>query len=187
MRIGHREAKVGSRREGSTGATPEEAARVGARLSGEHVWRTIAKASFAVLGYVTPSGEPRSSGVMYRTLNRRLYVVVGTESWKARHIPASGRVAVTVPVRRGGLLSLVAPIPPATISFHAAAAVHPADSPEVGAIVKRMASVLPEERRSSSTIIEIVPEGWFATYGIGVPLMKMRDPTASRARVAVAQ
>ena len=35
-------------------------------------------------------------------------------------------VAVTIPVRRRGLFSLVAPIPPATITFRAAAVVHEA-------------------------------------------------------------
>ena len=35
-------------------------------------------------------------------------------------------LAVTVPVRRGGILSVAVPIPPATISFHGAAVVHPA-------------------------------------------------------------
>jgi hypothetical protein len=165
---------------------PEDAAREPARhLTTEQVWAAIGKASFAVLGYVTPSGDPRSSGVVYTTVGRRLYVVVGAESWKARHISPSGRVAVTVPVRRGGLLSLVFPIPPATISFHGAATVHPADSPQVRAIVKQMASVLPKERLASSTVIEIAPEGAFTTYGIGVPLTRMRDPDASRARVAV--
>jgi hypothetical protein len=35
-------------------------------------------------------------------------------------------------------------------------------------------------------VIEIVPEGTFVTYGVGVPLLKMRDPVAARARVPVA-
>src|SRR5512132_2425671 len=81
----------------------------GPRLTSEQVWRAFARGSFAVLGCVTQSGEPRSSGVVYKVVGRRLYVVVGAESWKARHISASGRVAVTVPVRRGGFLSLVIP------------------------------------------------------------------------------
>jgi hypothetical protein len=29
-----------------------------ARLTTEQVWHQLAKASFAVIGYVTPSGEP---------------------------------------------------------------------------------------------------------------------------------
>jgi pyridoxamine 5'-phosphate oxidase-like protein len=123
---------------GTVPPASEDADRAIARhLTTDQVWHAIDKASFAVLSYVTPSGEPRSSGVVYKAVDRRLHVIVGTESWKARHIPASGRVAVTVPVRRSGVLSLVMPIPPATISFHAAATVHPADSPDVRPVLTR--------------------------------------------------
>jgi hypothetical protein len=118
-------------------------------------------------------------------VGRRLYVAVASDSWKARHIAASGRVAVTVPVRRGGLLSLVAPIPAATVSFHATAIVHPAGSPQVGSLLKSLGSLLPAERRASACLIEILPEGAFVTYGLGVSLSKMRDPAAARARVSV--
>ena len=167
--------------------TDQQEARFGTgpRLTGEQVWRAVAKASFAVIGYVTPSGEPRSSGVVYKTVGRRLYVAVAPDSWKARHVAASGRVAVTVTVRRGGILSLVIPIPPATISFHADAIVHQAGSPEVGTVLKELGALLPADRRDSARLIEILPEGEFVTYAIGIPLNKMRDPVASRARVPV--
>jgi hypothetical protein len=155
------------------------------RLTSEQVWHALGKASFAVLSYVTPSGEPRSSGVVYKMLNRRLYVAVEPSGWKARHVAACGRVAVTVTVRRGGLLSLVAPIPPATVSFHATAIVHDPGSPEVGPLLEQLGSLLPAERRSSASIIEIVPEGTFVTYAIDIPLRKMRDPVVARARVPV--
>jgi Pyridoxamine 5'-phosphate oxidase len=155
------------------------------RLTSEQVWRQIAKASFAVLSHVTPAGEPRSSGVVYRTLGRRLYVAVAPDSWKARHIAVDGRISLTVPVRRGGVLALVMPIPPATISFRGRAIVHPAGSPEVGPLLDELGSLLPAERRISATIIEIVPEGSFVTYGIGVSLAKMRDPMSARARTPV--
>jgi hypothetical protein len=91
---------------------------------------------------------------------------------------------VTVPVRRGGLLSLVVPIPPATISFAGTATVHAPDSSEARALVKDLASLIPAERRASACIVEIAPEGAFVTYGVGVPLMRMRDPAAARARVS---
>jgi Pyridoxamine 5'-phosphate oxidase len=158
-----------------------------ARLTTEQVWHQVAKASFAVLSHVTPAGEPRSSGVLYKTIGRRLYIAVAPDSWKARHVAASGRVAVTVPVRRGGLLSLVAPIPPATISFHANAIVHQADSPQVRSVLKELASLLPAERQASARIIEVIPEGCFVTYGVDVSLTQMRDPVAARARVPVTQ
>ena len=153
--------------------------------SSEEVWREIASGSFLVLSYVTPSGGPRSAGVMYKAIGRKLYIVTGADSWKARHIAADGRVAVTVPVRRGGILSLLLPIPPATISFHGTAVVHSPDAPAVGPIVEQLGSVLPEERRGSVAVIEVIPDGTFTTYGVGVSLTKMRDTDAARAHVPV--
>jgi hypothetical protein len=158
---------------------------VQARASSEQVWRHVAKASFAVLSHVTPTGQPRSSGVVYRTLGRRIYVAVAPDSWKARHIAVDGRVSLTVPVRRGGVLALVMPIPPATISFHGRAIVLPAGSPEVGPLLDELGSPLLAERRTSAAIIEIIPEGAFVTYGIGISVAKMRDPVSARARVPV--
>ena len=158
-----------------------------ASVASEQVWRALAKASFAVLSQVTLAGEPRSSGVLYKTIGQRLYVAVGADSWKARHISANRRVAVTVPVRRGGILSLVAPIPPATISFHGTAIVHPADSPAARSLTEELVSLLPPERRASACIVEVILEGAFLTYGLGVPLLKMRDPAASRGHAPVAR
>jgi len=173
---------------GAARAAPEDGGRpTVARLTTEQVWHQVAKGSFAVLSYVTPAGEPRSSGVLYKTIGRRLYIAVAPDSWKARHVAVSRRVAVTVPVRRGGLLSLVTPIPPATISFHATAIVHPADSPEMRSVLKELASLLPAERRASARILQVIPEGCFVTYGVGVSLTQMRDPAAAGARVPVTQ
>jgi len=155
------------------------------RLTSEQVWRAIAGASFAVVSYVTPAGEPRSSGVIYATAGRRLYVAVAPDSWKARHIAARGRVSVTVPVRRGGLLSLLFPIPPATVSFHGTAVVHPAGPVGASGAPDELASLLPPARRASCCVLEIIPEGQFLTYGLGVSLAQMRSPAAARARVPV--
>jgi hypothetical protein len=157
----------------------------GPRLTDEQVWRVLAKGSFAIVGYVTPSGQPRSSGVVYKVIEGRLWVAVAPDSWKAKHVEASGRVAVTVPVRRGGILSLVAPIPPATISFHARAIVHRADSPRVRPLLEELGALLPAERRASASVIEIIPEGAFLTFALGIPLRKMRDPAVALARVEV--
>src|SRR5215216_5879674 len=184
----HQQAGVGTRGAGVTRAAAGDGDQpMAAHLTTEQVWDQVAKGSFAVLSHVTPAGEPRSSGVVYRAVGRRLYVAVAPDSWKARHIAASRRVAVTVPVRRGGILSLVAPIPPATVSFHATAILHPADSPQVRPLLKELASLLPEERQASATVIEVIPEGAFVTYGVGVSLTQMRDPAAARARVPVTQ
>jgi hypothetical protein len=117
------------------------------RLTSEQVWRAVANASFAVLSHVTPAGEPRSSGVLYKAADHRLVVAVAPGGWKAKHVAADGRVAVTVPVRRGGILSLVAPIPPATISSHGTAVVHPARSPQARSLLNELGSLVPAKRR----------------------------------------
>jgi hypothetical protein len=163
----------------------DEHTEAGPRPTSEQVWHVIEKRSFLILGFETPAGDPRSNGVMYEAHDRKLYVAVAPDGWKARDIARNGRVAVTVPVRRGGLLALVTPIPPATISFHGTARVFPAGSELGRAAAERLRSLLPAERRGTAAIVEIVPEGRFLTYGVGVPLMKMRDPAASIAHVPV--
>src|ERR1700693_4327213 len=156
------------------------------RVTTERVWQQLDTASFAVISYVTPAGEARSSGVVYKIVANRLYIAVAPDSWKARHIAVTRRVSVTVPVRRGGVLCLVLPIPPATITFQATAIVHAAGSIKIGSLSKELAALLPLERRDAAVIIELVPEGHFLTYGIGVSLMDMRTPELARAVVPVA-
>jgi hypothetical protein len=156
-----------------------------AALTSDQIWNALAKTSFAVLGHVTPAGEPRSSGVVYAVVDRRMYVVVADDSWKARHIAVDGHVAVTVPVRRGGILSLIFPIPPATVSFHASAIVYPAGEQRDHPLPAQLAAPIPPERRGTGRIIEIQPEGEFLTYGVGVSLNQMRSPARARRRVPV--
>lgn len=182
----HQEANVGTSEERGTARPAGDGRHPEPGPATDRIWRALGRASFAVVGYVTPNGEPRSSGVVFKILGHRMYVAVAPDGWKARHIAADGRVAVTATVRRGGLLSLMAPIPPATISFHGTAVVHPPGSPEVRPLLKELGSLLPAERQDSASVIEIVPEGTFVTYGVGVPLLKMRDPVAARARAPVA-
>ena len=182
----HHEASPGPGTDGTVpSASPGGPPAGGAGPTTEQVWGALAKTTCAVLGFATPGGDPRSSGVVYTTVGHRLFVAVAPDSWKARYLAASGRVAVVVPVRRGGLLSLAFPIPPATVSFHGAAIVHPAGSSELRPLLDQLASLLPPERRASSVIVEIVPEGEFLTYGLGVSLRAMRTPATARGRAPV--
>jgi hypothetical protein len=180
----------------TTGATelPASAVLVSADSAGtgtsgaatETVWRSLAKASFAVISHVNTAGEPRSSGVVYGVADRRLFVAVATDGWKARQIADGDAIAVTVPVRRGGLLALFLPIPPATITFHARVTVHPAGSLDIVSVAKGLEKLVPEARKASSSVLELVPQGRFLTYGIGVSLMAMANPDLALARVPVA-
>lgn len=153
----------------------ESTSDAGEKETGESIWHEITKATFAILGYTTPAGEPRSSGVMYKTRAGRMYVIVGEQSWKAKHIAESGRASVVVPIHRGGLLALMAPIPPATISFHATARVREVNRAELGPLWDELAPLLPEGRAEHARVIELTPVGRYLVYGVHVPLMKMKD------------
>jgi hypothetical protein len=169
----------------ASGGATSKAASHRAQVSCDAVWKELQKASFAVECHVNSAGEPRSSGVVYGIVDRRLYVAVAADGWKARQITTGQEVAITVPVRRGGLLSLLFPIPPATITFRATANVHPAGSLDVRSVSDELAKLVPDDRKASSWILELVPTGRFLTYGIGVSLMDMRYPALARASVPV--
>jgi hypothetical protein len=152
----------------------------------DDVWRALTKASFAVISHVAPDDEPRSSGVVYAVLDRRLFVAVDAGGWKGRQIADGSTVSLTVPVRRGGLLSLLLPIPPATISFRATAHPRPAGALGGEPLPPALGRLVPDDRREHALLVELEPQGRFVTYGIGVSLQRMRDPEASGALVPVA-
>ena len=95
------------------------------------------------MSHVTASGEPRSSGVVYGTDGGRILVVVAASSWKARTITDGQLVSLTVPVRRGGILSMLFPIPPAAISFRARAQVGEPCMLDRNSLPKHFARLLP--------------------------------------------
>src|SRR5688572_21556359 len=133
-------------------------------LTARDVWAAVTHASFAVVSHVTPSGVPRSSGVLYACQGDRMYVVVAENSWKARHITDDGLIAVTVPIRRGGIMSLLAPIPPATVSFPAVVTVH---HTAILNQIPRLSRLVPPGRRVGCAVLEIRPTGHYVTYGLG--------------------
>lgn len=146
----------------------------------EEVWPFIEKWPFAVLSFVTPKGESRSAGVMYQVRDRSLYVLTGSETWKARHIRHNPNVSVTVTIQR--LPIRIRQMPPAVITFSGIATVLDMDEIDTGlrADLTRGTGELP-----GNCVIRIEPSGRFVTYGIGIPAMQMRHPERSLARVPV--
>jgi len=147
----------------------------------DEIWAYVEKWPFAVLGFVTPRGEARAAGVMYKVRDRRLYVLTGPETWKARHIEANPHVSVTVTVQR--LPIRVRQAPPAVITFSGLARVRP-----IGDVADEIRTELTrglEGDLGEMCAIEIEPVGRFVTYGIGIPALQMRHPDKALARVPV--
>ena len=162
---------------GETDAVLEgERGPVGLTLSTEQVWKAIAKTSFASSAISPRRGSPDPAASSTRPSAGGCIVAVAPDSWKARHIAASGRVAVTVPVRRGGLLSLVAPIPPATDQLPRDGERAPGRLAAGSPLLKELGSLSRPSGGPPASIIEILPEGAFVTYGLGVSLSKHARP-----------
>lgn len=151
------------------------------------VWEEIEKELFAVIGMVTAGGQSRTVGVVYFTDQRRLYIGTHSDTWKARHINANPHVSVTIAIAKHIPFLPWIKIPSATISFCATARlIDSADaSPRLLKGVYRHMADDPEFLEGTC-LIELTPEKEFITYGVGIPLMKMRDPFTARGRAAVA-
>ena len=153
----------------------------------DEVWKALERNLFAVLGMVTAQNEARTVGVVYTIHNRRLYVGTGKDTWKARHIAHNPSVSITIPIARRIPLLPWIKIPAATITFSGLAKI--LATPDVDDVVFEAihrGMVVDDEMVQNSCIIEIVPLKDFITYGIGVPMMAMRDPKKATGRIAVA-
>ena len=156
-----------------------------APITTDLVWKEIEKRSFAVLSYVNPKGRARSSGIVYVPVDRVLYVRVATDSWKAKHIRRNPHVALNVTIAKRVPFMPWIDIPDATIAFSGTARVLSMSELEPKLLESLLERLIDHENDDENCLIEIHPGGHFATYGVGVPLLDMRDPTKARGRTPV--
>lgn len=156
-------------------------------LTTDQVWDALEKELFAVLGMVTSRQEARTVGIVYAVRDRKLYISTKSDAWKTGHIAANPKISLTVPIAKRIPFLPWIKIPAATITFAGTARLlAPADcSPEILRAVFRDAADDPQ-LLAEVTIIQVTPVGDFVTYGVGVPLLQMRDPAKARGRAPVA-
>jgi hypothetical protein len=156
------------------------------QLTAEQAWEAIEKEVFGVIGMVTAGNEARTVGIVYVVKNRRLYIGTNKNAWKVRHIAQNPHVSLTIPIHRHIPLMPWVKIPAATITFCGEAKIlEPGETPPeiLKALYRGMAEN--EELMAGSYLIEVAPVKEFLTYGVGVSLMKMRDPDQARGCVGV--
>ena len=156
------------------------------QIRSETVWEAIDKELFAVLGMVTKNNEARTVGIVYVVRDYKLYIGTSKDAWKVRHVKENPNVSITIPIAKRIPFLPWIKIPAATITCSGTARI--IDGPEapkeiLQAVFRGMAE--DEERVAESSLIEVTPEKEFITYGVGIPLMQMRDPKLARGRVAV--
>lgn len=150
------------------------------------VWKAIENELFAVLGMVTRDQESRTVGIVYIVNDRKFYIGTGLETWKARHIKENPNVSLTIPIAKRIPVMPWIKIPQATITFTGKAVIIPGtDAPAdlAHSVFRHKADDL--EFMKENCLIEVTPVGEFITYGVGIPLMQMREPELSRGRTPV--
>ncbi|MCC2336531.1 hypothetical protein [Cellulomonas wangsupingiae] len=157
-------------------------------VTSEQVWRTLARQPFLVVAMVNRRGEGRSVGVSPAVDGDDVWFAATATDWKVDHLRHQPEVSLTVPVRRGGVLALVAPIPPATITCRATAQVLTVD--EAPDKVRRrllLGQDVGKAAEAGTVMVRLTPHGDFVTYGVGVSLKAMMDTQRARGRVPVAR
>jgi uncharacterized pyridoxamine 5'-phosphate oxidase family protein len=161
-------------------------ANVTLNLTSEQVWQEIEDNIFGVMGMVTADCEARTVGIVYVVREHKLYVGTDNTAWKARHIAQNPHVSMTIPIAKRIPFAPWVKIPSATITFSGTARVLQRNeySPEITENIFRGMTV-DDEKLAGTCVIEVTPNGDFVTYGVGIPLMQMRDPERARGRASV--
>ena len=157
-----------------------------APVTTDSVWETVEKHLFGVLAYVTPSAEARSAGIVYVVSDRNFYISTGYDTWKARHIAANSNVSLTVTIPKRLPFFPFFKIPSAVVTCQGAAEILGVGDIDES-IVKRLYRGLEvtDQLRQETRVIKVTPSGDFVTYGVGVPLMRMRKPEEAQGRASV--
>ena len=157
-----------------------------AEITTQQVWTEIEKELFAVLGMVNAKGEARTVGIVYAVDDQKIYIATGKDAWKTRHIRNNPNVSITVPIAKRIPFLPWIKIPAATITFNGLGRLlEPKQVSEEVLRVLLRGLVDDEERLATMTVIEFKPVGDFITYGVGIPMMDMRDPQKAGGRAPV--
>jgi len=156
-------------------------------LSSKQVWGVLENNLFAVLGMVTTKEEARTVGIVYVVNMQKIYIASKNDTWKVRHIRENAHVSMTVTIPKRILFLPWIRIPAATISFSGIGRV--LNPKKVGKdVLHSLLRGLETDTETLATmcVIEVQPVGDFITYGVGIPIMTMRQPEKARGRAPVA-
>jgi hypothetical protein len=143
--------------------------------------RKLIKANmWLVLATVDESNIPYSAVLVYQSDGDSIICQTGENTLKSKNIRKNDNVAITIPIRKNFLHKLV-PAPPAELHFTTTAEIKPFDDEEARIIfAKYLKHSEKAELPQDSIWIKIKVPDKITTYGVAVPLFKMRKPLEAR-------
>lgn len=142
--------------------------------------RAVAKQSFCVLATSSAANRPHAVGVLYAAVDLTLYFLMGEDTVKVRNIRQNPQVAVSIPVRRYPFA------PPMAVQFQGTAEILGVKDPQVTALLeagrlKRIAR-LGAIDAPGVCFVRVTPRKRIATYGLGIPLLRLLRDVSQGAR-----
>jgi nitroimidazol reductase NimA-like FMN-containing flavoprotein (pyridoxamine 5'-phosphate oxidase superfamily) len=143
------------------------------------VRKILRKKNWLVLG-TSNNNVPHSSVVLYQSDGYVIYCMTGKDTLKARNIRINSKVSVTLPFRKNFLHKII-PAPPAELHFTAEAEIKSIENEEARTIFSKYLKYQENiENQEENIWIKITPSKRISTYGVGIPLLKMRNPEKAR-------
>jgi nitroimidazol reductase NimA-like FMN-containing flavoprotein (pyridoxamine 5'-phosphate oxidase superfamily) len=138
------------------------------------------KKNWLVLSTIDDKNIPHSSVVVYQSDGYMIYCMTGKNTLKTRNIRANNKVSITIPFRKN-FFHKILPAPPAELHFTAEAEIKPFNDEEARKIFSKYLKYQENiENQEENIWIKITPSSRIITYGVGIPLFKMRNPEKAR-------
>ncbi|MFX1488202.1 MAG: pyridoxamine 5'-phosphate oxidase family protein [Promethearchaeota archaeon] len=148
----------------------------------EEVRKLVRKKIWLVLTTLDED-TPYSSVMVYQSDGETIICQTGINTLKARNIRNNNKVAITIPIRKNLLHKLI-PAPPAELHFTTTAEILSFNDEEARKIYAKFLKQSEKEKLPQDSIwIRIKVPDKITTYGIAVPLLKMRKPLEARKTV----
>lgn len=142
--------------------------------------KILKKKMWMVISTIDEKNQPHSSVVVFQSDGDILIFQTGINTVKAKSIKHNNKVSVTIPFRKNFLHKLI-PAPPAELHFTAKAEILPYDDEEAKNVFAKFLKHSESVEKPQETIwVKIIPSNLISTYGVGIKLLDMRNPTKAR-------
>ena len=144
------------------------------------VMNILKKKNWLVLSTVDENNVSHSSVVVYQSDGKKIYLMTGKNTIKARDIRINNKVSITIPFWKN-FFHKILPAPPAELCFTAFAEIKPFDDEEAKQIFAKYLKYQENVENVDENIwIKITPQKKIYTYGVGIKLLQMRNPEKAR-------
>jgi uncharacterized protein YhbP (UPF0306 family) len=143
--------------------------------------RTLLKTNiWLVLATVDENNIPYSAVMFYQSDGDFIICLTGENTLKANNIRKKKKVAVTIPIRKNFIHKII-PVPPAELHFTTTAEIKHKNDEEARRIYSKFLKYSDKAEFPQDYIwISIQIPNKITTFGVAVPLYKMRKPLEAR-------